>query len=81
VGTATVQGKAALRAYWNEALARIGSLHFTVDRVIWDAAANEIAIIYVANMDGRDKRVSENFTFGPDGLAVSAEVFHGVGAW
>ncbi|MEO8020077.1 MAG: nuclear transport factor 2 family protein [Pseudomonadota bacterium] len=79
VGSATVQGKAALRAYWAAALARIGSLHFTVDRVVWDAAAREVAVIYVSNVDGQSKRISENFIFGLDGLVVSAEVFHGVG--
>jgi steroid delta-isomerase len=78
VGVATVQGKAALRAYWMKALERIGSLHFTVDRVAWDAAARELAIIYVSDVDGRAKRISENLTFGTDGLVVSTEVFHGV---
>jgi hypothetical protein len=61
-----------------KALELIGSLHFTVDRVAWDAAARELAIIYMSNVDGRRKRMSENLTFGPDGRVVSAEVFHGV---
>lgn len=78
VGVATVHGKAALRAYWAKALERIYSLRFEIDRVIWDAVTREIAIIYVSVVDGRRKRVSENLTFGPDGLVASAEVFHGV---
>jgi ketosteroid isomerase-like protein len=78
VGTATVRGKAALRHYWEIAMSRIGSLRFTIDRVVWDAATRELAIIYVAEIDGRGKRVSENLTFGTDGLVISAEVFHGV---
>jgi hypothetical protein len=78
VGVATVQGKAALRAYWTKALERIGSLHFTVDRVAWDAATRELAIIYLSVVDGLTRRMSENLTFGTDGLVVSAEVFHGV---
>jgi ketosteroid isomerase-like protein len=78
VGTATVRGKAALRAYWNAAMARVGTLTFTIDRVVWDAVTRELAIIYVSDIDGRAKRVSENLTFGENGLVVSAEVLHGV---
>ena len=78
VGAATVRGKAALRAYWTQAMSRIGTLHFTLDRVVWDAATRELAILYVSDVDGRTKRMSENLTFGEDGLVRSAEVFHGV---
>jgi ketosteroid isomerase-like protein len=77
VATATVRGKSALRAYWTQAMSGIRSLRFTLDRVVWDASIRELAIVYVADIDGRKKRVSENLTFGADGLIVSAEVFHG----
>ena len=80
VGVATVRGKQALREYWNAAVARVGSLHFTVDRVLWDAGTRELAIIYESERGGRRKRVSENLTFGVDSRIVSAEVFHGVDA-
>ena len=78
VGVGTVRGTQALREYWNKAVARVGSLRFMVDRVLWDANSRELAIIYVSETGGRKKRISENLTFGPDGLVVSAEVFHGV---
>lgn len=78
VGVSTVRGKQALRAYWNAALARISSLKFVVERVLWDGESRELAIIYVSEINGRKKRTSENLTFGPNGLVVSAEVFHGV---
>lgn len=77
-GSATVHGKPALRAYWTKALAGIGALRFHVDRVVWDAEAGELAIIYTSLVDGRRRRVSENLRFGADGLVASAEVFHGV---
>jgi hypothetical protein len=80
VGVATVRGKQALREYWNAAVARVESLHFAVDRVLWDAGTRELAIIYESERGGRRKRVSENLTFGADGRIVSAEVFHGVDA-
>jgi len=77
-GAATVRGKSALRAYWTTAMTQIGALRFAINRVVWDAAASELAIVYVADIDGRAKLVSENLTFGADGLVVSAEVFHGI---
>jgi ketosteroid isomerase-like protein len=78
VGSPTVRGKEALRAYWAAALGRIGSLHFTVDRVLWDPVRRELGIIYTSKIDGHTKRVSENLTFDESGQVVSAEVFHGV---
>ncbi|MBX3329269.1 MAG: nuclear transport factor 2 family protein [Nitrospira sp.] len=78
VGVSTVLGKQALREYWNKAVAHIGSLHFVLDRVLWDASTKEMAIVYISEIGGRRKRVSEHLTFGLDSLVVSAEVFHGV---
>lgn len=77
-GAGVVHGKAALRAYWTTALARISHLHFTVERVLWDGAAQELAIIYLSETGERKRWVSENHIFGPDGLVIRAEVFHGV---
>jgi hypothetical protein len=80
VGTPAVRGKAALRDYWNTAMARITSLRFHVERVLWDAHTRELAIIYVAETNGQARRMSENLSFDPEGRVVSAEVFHGVPA-
>jgi len=80
VGVATVRGKQDLRDYWNTALARVVSLRFTVNRVVWDPATRELAIVYDSEINGRQKRVSENLMFGPDDLVVRAEVFHGAEA-
>ncbi|MDF0676622.1 MAG: hypothetical protein P0120_20155 [Nitrospira sp.] len=78
VGTSAVLGKQVLREYWNKAVAQIGALQFVVDRVLWDPTTREVAIVYISEIGGRRKWVSEQLTFGPDGLVVSAEVFHGV---
>ena len=78
VGSPIVQGKDALRAYWTAALARIGSLRFTMDYVLWDPARRELAIIYTSDIDGRIRRVSENLMFNESGQVLAAEVFHGV---
>jgi hypothetical protein len=78
VGVGTLTGKDALRTYWRTAMGRLESLRFVVDRVLWDPATRELAIVYVSEIDGRAKRVSENLRFGSNGLVVAAEVFHGV---
>lgn len=78
VGTPVVRGKDALRAYWAAALSRVGSLRFTVDRVLWDSASRELAIIYTSDIDGQLRRVSENLTFDEHGRVLAAEVFHGI---
>lgn len=74
----TIHGKQSMREYWNKAIGRVGALKFVVDRVLWDADSQELAIVYVSETGGRKRRVSENLTFGQHGLVVSAEVFHGV---
>ena len=78
VGVTTVQGKRALREYWSAAVARVGSLRFSIDRIVWDGTARELAIIYNAEIGGRKRRVSEMLRFGADDLVISGEVFHGV---
>src|SRR5262245_37646883 len=80
VGSPVVRGKSALRAYWNTALAGIGSLRFTIDRIVWDPTRRELAIIYTADIDDKSRRVSENLTFDEEERVVAAEVFHGVTA-
>jgi hypothetical protein len=78
VGSPTIRGKDGLRSYWTAALARIASLEFAIDRVLWDPDRRELAIIYTAAMNGTSRRVAENLTFDAVGLVVEAEVFHGV---
>jgi len=78
MGVPTIRGKAALRHYWETALARLTTLHFTVDRVVWDPSSRELAIIYTAEIDGKARRVSENLRFNVAGQVEAADVFHGV---
>jgi hypothetical protein len=79
VGVGTVKGKQELRAYWAAAVARVSSLHFVLERTVWDPETRELAIVYVSEVNGETKRVSENLRFGRDGRVEAAEVFHGVG--
>ena len=80
MGVPTMKGKAALREYWTAALSRISSLRFRLDRVLWDPAQRELAIIYTAEINGQSRRVSENLRFNDWDQVVAAEVFHGI-AW
>src|SRR5262249_21002445 len=79
VGVSTVHGKEALRAYWAAALARVSSLRFVLERTIWDPETHELAIVYVSEVNGDAKQVSENLRFGKGGKVEVAEVFQGVG--
>jgi ketosteroid isomerase-like protein len=78
VGSATVRGKPALRAYWMAAMQRIKAVQFTVGHIVWDPALRELAIVYTSDIAGATKRVSENLRFDETGKIVAAEVFHGV---
>lgn len=51
MGRATVEGRAALRAYWEARLKQIRSLRFTLDRVLWDADQRTAIIVYVAEIE------------------------------
>jgi hypothetical protein len=78
VGAPVIYGKDALRQYWSAALGRICSLFFRVERVLWDPTSRELAILYVGEIDGKARKVSENLIFNAAGRVVSAEVFHGI---
>jgi ketosteroid isomerase-like protein len=77
VGTATVVGKEALRAYWQAAVAAIETIRFTLDHTVWDAARQELAIVYTAAIDGRHLRAGEFMRFDPDGLIIAGEAMYG----
>lgn len=78
VGIPTVRGKAAVRSYWERALAQINSLEFKVHRTLWDPAASEVMIVYDRSINGRSDRAIEVLRIAPTGLVESGEVFYGV---
>src|SRR4051812_35733303 len=77
VGTATVVGKEALRAYWQAAVAAIETLRFTLDHTVWDPARQELAVLYTAAIDGRRLRACEFMRFDPHGLITEGEAMDG----
>jgi len=77
LGTPALQGKDALRAYWEEALRRIGHLHFRVERALWDPAQRELAVLYVAELDERRTRAIERLSLDADGKVAEADALYG----
>ena len=74
VGSGTVRGKSALRAYWAAALARQPDLHFSVECVY---SGHEVIVIAYRNHKG--VRAAETLCFGPDGLVTDASAAHAEG--
>ncbi|HYQ15392.1 MAG TPA: thioesterase family protein [Polyangiaceae bacterium] len=48
VGTGRMEGKAALRAYWQTALSHISSLRFTLDAAFWSPRTETLTVLYDA---------------------------------
>jgi hypothetical protein len=80
VGRATVEGKEALRVYWNTALSRITSLCFTLDRALWDPERRTVAVLYNAEINGQRTRACEVMRFNAAGLVVEGEGLYGAGS-
>ena len=77
VGRGTIEGKAALRAYWEEALRQRKTSHFTLDHSIWDSDRRELAIVFMRDVDGERRRACELLRFDESGLVVQGEALHG----
>ena len=77
VGTPELRGKAALRAYWERALSGIQRLHFTVERVLWDPEAQELVVLYLAELDDRRMRACERMKLDAEGRVTFAEALYG----
>jgi ketosteroid isomerase-like protein len=76
-GRPLVEGRPALRAYWQAALERITSLHFTLDRALWDERAKTLAIVYVSELNGQRARACEFLRMGSNGRAIEGEAMYG----
>jgi len=80
---AALMGKAAVHAphelaeYWYGALRRVGSIRFTLNRVVNDAPARRVTIVYVSEIDGKKTRAGEFFEFDESGKVVRGEAMYG----
>jgi ketosteroid isomerase-like protein len=78
MGRGTLIGKQAVRDYYAAALRRIRTLHFRVERVIWDPESRELSIVYDREVDGVADRASEILRFDASGHVISGEVHYGL---
>jgi steroid delta-isomerase len=75
-GDALVRGRAALEAYWSEALAR-GRPRFTLDHVVCDVAARTLVVVYVGERNGERRRTCEVMRFDEAGRQIAGEALYG----
>ena len=76
-GRAKLESRAELAAYWKTALESIGSLHFTLDRVVNDHEARTLVILYTAEIDGRRMRAAEVYRFSESSEIVQGDALYG----
>ena len=76
LGSSRAEGKSRLNEYWTAAIQRIETIRFTLDSVLSDG--NRVAILYIAEINGKKMRAVEFFVFGDDGLVREGEAMHGI---
>jgi ketosteroid isomerase-like protein len=76
LGSPRVEGKSRLRNYWTTAVSRIQTIQFTLNYVI--NSGDRMAIVYIAEIDGKRLRAVEFLAFGDDGLVREGEAMYGV---
>ncbi len=76
-GTGYLNGKAALRSYWMQAVARIEQLHFTVDDVLFDPERRCVQIEYRAQLNDQLVHAAERLVFDPAGLVIDGSACYG----
>lgn len=75
-GSATIDGREAIEAYWRQALERIDHLHFRLLAAVCDAPAQRMAVHYEATLGDTTRRACEIFVFR-NGMKVEAEALYG----
>lgn len=76
-GTPELVGKAALRAYWAQAVTRIAVIRFAIERVVVDREARTLLIVYHGQLDNRRVLAGELLTFSADGLVTRGDALYG----
>lgn len=79
-GNGTVHGKAALEAYWNEALRSVGTLRFVFEASSWDSEARTLVIRYVAELGAQRTLAAEILDLDDHGRARRGTALYGAAA-
>jgi len=80
VGRAELNGKAALRAYWEAAARRVRAIHFSLGHVVWDADRRILVVFYEADINGTKTRACEMMAFDDSGRQIDGEALYGASA-
>ena len=75
-GSPLVVGREALCAYW-QVVHSFRSFRSTLERVLWDEAAKELAIVYTREIDGGHDRACEFLSFDGSGKVIRGEAMYG----
>jgi acyl-CoA thioesterase FadM/ketosteroid isomerase-like protein len=79
-GSSRIEGKPALRAYWQTALAQLSSLRFTLDAAFWSPRSQTLTVLYQAELGGAaPARATEIMRFHR-GRVVQGEALYGAAA-
>lgn len=76
-GSPWIEGKAAIRRYWSEALRLSGAPRFTVDQAIWDESSRTLVIFYGSEREAVLQRRCELMRSDASGRQIYGEAFHG----
>jgi len=77
VGKPRIEGKAALRAYWQTALSQIQRLEFVLDHALWSPRAETLTVVYQATFNDQPPvRVAEIMRFQGN-VVVQGEGLYG----
>jgi acyl-CoA thioester hydrolase len=77
VGKPRIEGKAALRAYWQTAVSQISSIEFVLDHALWSPRAETLTVVYQASFDRQTPvRVAEIMRFRGH-VVVQGEALYG----
>lgn len=75
-GSATLEGRPAIEAYWRAALGRIERLEFRLLAAICDEPGQRMVVHYEATLGDTTRRACEIFVFR-GGLKIEAEALYG----
>jgi len=75
-GNPLVVGREALLKYWSFARG-YGSFRFTLERVQWDDAKQEMVVVYTRDIDGHHDRACEIFRFDDHSQVIAGEAMYG----
>ena len=76
-GSPVLYGKAAVGAYWVQALAQTVRLHFDLIRALWDIDARTVTIVYRRERDTDIRVAAEIIRLNDKGLGVHGIALHG----